>query len=53
MLTHNAFLKNRGIPTTILISHQQLIPEYNFWYQINTMPDVRIYKLSHLHIREY
>ena len=28
MATHNAILKNRGIPTKILISHQQLILEY-------------------------
>ena len=28
MATHNAILKNRGIPTEILISHKQHILEY-------------------------
>ena len=37
MATHTAILKNRGIPTNILMSHQHLIVEYKTGYQIKAM----------------
>ena len=35
MATYNAFLKNGDIPTKVLISQQQLIRNFQTWYQLN------------------
>ena len=46
--TFNSIVKNGGVPTLILISHQRVILDNKTWYQINANTQNVYLKNKHL-----